>query len=226
LDVVSGGAAFSACCSALRIAVEAGFRSRSRCGLRCGCRCRNVRRSRVGWLLVSRCARSRRGWVAHRRRSRARLAGMVAGTAIEHCRRIGGRCGECDDRRGKAGDVPAVAESRGVQARVAVVSAADLGLAGARVSDRPGDARVARNDLSVVVCAIAWRAAQGTDSLSAPWPWHALAARSLRVERAGAARRHGQHSSATSGGRRSSRAGPLGGRLVDGQTHARNGHAG
>ena len=53
------------------------------------------------------------------------------------------------------------------EARGALVSAADLGLAGGRVRRRPGDARVARDDLRVVVRAVPRRVTQGTRPLSA-----------------------------------------------------------
>src|SRR3954470_8888793 len=67
---------------------------------------------------------------------------------------------------GEAVDVRSAPSGGRGEARAALVSAADLGLAGGRVPRRSGDARVARDDLRVVVRAVAWRVTQGTDPLS------------------------------------------------------------
>src|SRR3954470_11979714 len=66
----------------------------------------------------------------------------------------------------EVGRVSSVAIGRGSEARVAVVAGADLWWAGARVPRRCGDARVARDDLSVVVRAVPRRVTQGVDPLS------------------------------------------------------------
>ena len=81
-----------------------------------------------------------------------------------------------------------------VEARAAVVTATDLGLAGGRVPRRPGDARVARDDLPVVVRAGPRSVTQRTDSLSAFQAHDPPAARPLGDERPRPAARHAQHS--------------------------------
>jgi Helix-turn-helix domain len=86
--------------------------------------------------------------------------------------------------------------------------------------------RVARDDLCVVVCAVAQRAAQRTDSLSSPRSWQPTTAWAACVERARSARRHDQYSPTARRRKRQSGARPLGGRPAHGQTHARDGNAG
>ena len=58
---------------------------------------------------------------------------MVAGAGIGRVGRTRLRCGGCDGRSVEAGDVSTVAGGGGGEARAAVVSAADLGLAGGDV---------------------------------------------------------------------------------------------
>ena len=60
----------------------------------------------------------------------------------------------------------------GGQARAALVTPADLGLAGGSVPRRAGDAGVPRDDLPVVVRAGPWGAAQRTHPLPATGPRH------------------------------------------------------
>ena len=149
--------------------VASSARRWSRCGRRCGCRWVSGRRSRGVWRRVSRCGRSRGGWVGRRRRSRVRSPRTVVARRYRACR--GGSRRRCVELRrpkpSKLAACRAAAGGGGGEARAAVVAAADLGLAGGRVPRRSGDARVARDDLPVVVRAVPRRAAQGTDPLSA-----------------------------------------------------------
>ena len=112
------------------------------------------------------------------------------------------------------------------EARAALVSAADLGLAGGGVPRRSGDARVARDDLPVVVRAVPRRVTQGTDPLSAVGTHDASTARPHRDERSRPAARHAQHSGTARRSRRPGGARPLGRRPPHGQTDARDGDAG
>src|SRR5438105_9961537 len=97
-----------------------------------------------------------------------------------------------------------VAGGGGGQTRAALVSAADLGLAGGRVPRRSGDARVARDDLHVVVRAVARRVTQGTHPLSAIGTHDPSPAGAHGDERARTAARHAQHSGTTRRSRRPS----------------------
>ena len=126
------------------------------------------------------------------RRGRSRR--MAAGVGIERVARTRPRCGGCGDRSRRSWRrvqrLRAVVEAK---ARVALVPAADLGLAGGGVPRRSGDARVARDDLPVVVRAVPRRVTQGTDPLFAFGAHDPPAARPHRDERSRPAARHAQH---------------------------------
>ena len=79
------------------------------------------------------------------------------------------------------------------QARAALVSAADRGLAVRGVPRRSGDAGVARDDLPVAVRAGPRRAPQGTDPLSADASQRAPARRQTRTQRPRPDPSDGQH---------------------------------
>ena len=105
------------------------------------------------------------------------VAATVAGVGIGRVGGHGPRCGGAASEAGEARDVPAAAGGGGGQARAALVTAADRGLAGVNLPRRSGDAGVARDDLPVAVRAGPRRAAQGADPLPAHRAGHAAARR-------------------------------------------------
>src|SRR5205085_1335612 len=100
----------------------------------------------------------------------------------------GGQGGAAADAAAEAGEarpLSTASQGGGVQARAAVVAAADLGLAGADLSARHGDACVARDDLLVALRAVTRRVAQGTHPLPAASAHQSPPARPQRDEWAG-----------------------------------------
>ena len=166
-------------------------------------------------------------WVGHRRRSRVRSPRMVDGGAIGPV--AADKAAVRRARRPKRSKLASCASApRVVEDKLELRWSphADLGLAGGGVPRRSGDARVARDDLSVVVRAVTRRVTQGTDPLSAIGTHDASAARPHRDERSRPAARHAQHSGTARRSRRPGGARPLGRRPPHGQTDARDGDVG
>jgi hypothetical protein len=155
---------------------------------------------------ASRCARSRSGWAVAHRRSVASCPATSRCWAVIGPRPrmprpgIGGAA-----ETGEAGHPPAAARNRGAGSGEEVLAGADRWPVARGIPGRPGDVGVARDDLPVAVCAVAWRAAPRAHEVSAHWPGAAASGPSTRAAQEPDPG-HGQHLRAASQGRRPCRA--------------------
>ena len=156
----------------------------------------------MAWRAVSRCGRSPAGWAGPRRPSLARCAAWRCSPLSSLWRRHGGAASDASTQAGEAGALRTAPPGRGGQARAALVTSADLGLAGDRVPRPAGDAGVPRDDLPVLVRAGPRRPAQKTHPLPATRPRHPPPVGTLDHERPGPAPGHDPHQPTSSRGQR------------------------